>query len=176
MMRLDVSSFRDVDRRTLSKQVQPFTRAEVGVTRTRDSHVMSFDHDERIAPRVISRSTQTGMKIESIMKIESVRFRVVPGELMNQRRTPVLYAHGRSLTQGKRIIGDTLLVPQAQRQTNTKLKEPLELVKPLETDSYSNPPGAHSDLGFHRPNVRCAISAHAAPGHRQAISQYRLRR
>ncbi len=132
---------------------------------------MSFEHDEAIAPRVISRSIETGMKIESIMKIESVRFRVVPGELMNQRRTPVLYVHGRSLTQDMRSIEETRLVPQAHNQTNTKLRQSPEVMTQTPKKSQPTRRKAHCDPVGHHSRFRCAISAHAVPTHHQEASR-----
>ena len=137
---------------------------------------MSFEHDDVIEARVISRPIPTCMKIESIMKIESVRFRVVPGELMNQRRTPVLYVHGRSLTQDTRSIEETRLVPQAHNQINTKLRRSPEEMTQAPKESLPTLQRLHCDPVRHHWRFRCAISAHVVPEHHREAFRYRHRR
>ena len=137
---------------------------------------MSLGHDGAISTRVSSRSTWTCMKIESIMKIESVRFREVPGELMNRRRTPVLHVHGRSLTQDTGSIEERQLVPQAHNQINTKLKPSLEVM--TTGPEGSQPPGRVPPPGrdLDPPRTRRAISAHAPSEHCREAFQWRHRR
>ena len=137
---------------------------------------MSFEHDAATQARVSSRSRQKAMKIESIMKIESVRFREVPGELMNRHRTPVLYVHGRSLTQDIPSIEETLLVPQAHKEINTKLKPRLEVIPVGPKNSPPRHRGALRAQNPAGPPPRRAIFAHAPPGHCPEAFPYRHQR